>query len=93
LKIVRCNFYTKLGEIDIIAKERDEWVFVEVKGRKSEQFGLPQEAVNNKKQKKVKRVALFFLQKMHLNTETSPLRFDVISFLENEGINWIKNAY
>jgi len=30
---------------------------------------------------------------MHLNIENTPVRFDVISFLENEGIEWIKNAY
>ncbi|MCD6129539.1 MAG: YraN family protein [Deltaproteobacteria bacterium] len=93
LKIVTCNFYTCFGEIDIIAKDKEEWIFVEVKGRKNEDFGLPQEAVNQKKQKKIKNVALLFLQKMRLNTENTAMRFDIISFLENEGINWIKNAY
>ncbi|MCD6133147.1 MAG: YraN family protein [Deltaproteobacteria bacterium] len=93
LKIVTCNFYTRCGEIDIIAKDGEEWVFVEVKGRKNKKFGLPQEAVSRKKQKKIKDVVLLFLQKMHLNIENTPVRFDVISFLENEGIEWIKNAY
>ena len=49
-EILDTNYKTKLGEIDIVAKEDDILVFVEVKTRSSRSFGLPQESVNFKKQ-------------------------------------------
>jgi putative endonuclease len=51
-KIIETNYRTKLGEIDIIAKDKDTIVFVEVKARSSVHFGSPKWAVTPKKQKK-----------------------------------------
>lgn len=56
-QILYKNFKTKIGEIDLIAKDKDTVVFVEVKTRKSLEFGMPYEAVDQRKIKKIIRVA------------------------------------
>lgn len=89
-KILERNFKNKLGEIDIIAKDRDIIVFVEVKSRSSSEFGLPCEAVDIKKQNKIRFVASLYLQTKKI--EDKELRFDVIEVLDGE-INYIKNAF
>lgn len=89
-KILQCNFKCKIGEIDIIAKQNDVIVFVEVKYRKSLQFGSPSEAVNFYKQKKIKSVALYYLQQNKNLNEN--VRFDVVEVLD-KNINHIKNAF
>ena len=51
-RIVRCNYRKPCGEIDIIAQDKDVIVFIEVKTRTSEEFGLPCQAVDKRKQEK-----------------------------------------
>ena len=53
-KIIDKNFKTKFGEIDIIAKDKNTFVFIEVKTRNSDEYGAPQLAVNNYKKKRLK---------------------------------------
>ena len=92
--ILSTNYCTKLGQIDIIAKEKDTICFVEVKTRRNQKFGQPDEKVITYKQHKISQVALMFLkQKKLLN---SPARFDVVSiaYLEEQPrIKLIKNAF
>ena len=52
-RIIERNFHCRQGEIDIIAKDRDEYVFIEVKTRSNTFFGRPKEAVNRPKQKHI----------------------------------------
>ncbi|MGD9279831.1 MAG: YraN family protein, partial [Desulfobacterales bacterium] len=59
-KIIETNYRTRLGEIDIIAKDKDTIVFVEVKSRRSVYFGNPKQAVTLQKQKKISLVALYY---------------------------------
>ncbi len=89
-KILSRNFKTKLGEIDIIARENKTIVFVEVKTRKSDYFGLPREAVTASKQRKIRMVATQYL-KLHggLNQEC---RFDVIDILCGD-ITHLENCF
>lgn len=88
-KILEKNFrYKKLGEIDIIAEEGHTIVFVEVKTRKSEQFGSAASAVNFYKQKKLKRLADCYLTLRKIKDKNC--RFDVITIMLGEG-NKIKN--
>ena len=90
-KILIRNFYCKQGEIDIIAKDKKEIVFIEVKTRTSNSFGKPSEAVNKIKQKHMYRAAKYFLYKTNLLEEV--IRFDVIEVLLKDGkfnINHIK---
>ncbi len=92
-KILELNHKNKIGEIDIIAQDKDYLVFVEVKARLSRAFGDPFEAVNYKKQQKIRKVAeLYLIMKRKTNTNC---RFDVISILghENPEINHIENAF
>ncbi len=72
----------KLGEIDIVAREKETVVFVEVKTRRCLDFGLPQEAVTHRKQEKIKRCAYAYLKK--INKENSFFRFDVIAIQMSE---------
>ena len=76
-KIIERNFRTRLGEIDIIARHKDQLVFIEVKARKSVNYGDPKFAVTARKQRKISMVALAYL-KQHHDLETSA-RFDVVT--------------
>ncbi|MEW6170324.1 MAG: YraN family protein [Candidatus Omnitrophota bacterium] len=93
-KILQRNYKTKLGEIDLIAKDRDTLCFIEVKTRGSLNFGLPQEAVNIFKQNQISKTALMFLKSKNLMDKNA--RFDVVSiyYQNNEPkIDLIKNAF
>ncbi len=89
-KILATNYKTHLGEIDIIAKDKDEIVFVEVKTRKNEDYGAPSEAVTREKQKKYFKVSTEYLVKNKLMEAVC--RFDVIE-VEDDKINHIKDAF
>ncbi len=89
-KIIAVNYKTRIGEIDIIAKDGEYIVFIEVKTRTDDEFGVPSEAVTYKKRDKYFKVASEFLQRNDL-TE-SPCRFDVVE-IENGQINHIENAF
>jgi putative endonuclease len=93
-RIIETNFRCVAGEIDIIAREKGEIVFIEVKTRKSAELGYPEQAVGINKQKKMSQLALLYLQKK--NITDAQARFDVvaitISACGNE-IKLIKNAF
>jgi putative endonuclease len=76
LRILERNYKTPLGEIDIIAEAAGTVVFVEVKTRTDTSFGLPFEAVDARKQEKLRKVALLFLKRLRRD---APSRFDVVS--------------
>lgn len=85
------NFYFRTGEVDLVIKDGEYVCFVEVKFRKSKNFGLPEEAVTIAKQKKIIQGAKVYLYQNHYKSET-PCRFDVISIYQEE-ITWIKDAF
>jgi len=91
--IIERNFECKIGEIDIIAKDKNEIVFIEVKTRASALYGLPKEAVDQTKKKHIYRSAEFYVYIKHL--ENKPIRIDVIEVYKKQGkfrVNHIKNA-
>jgi len=93
-RILERNYRTKLGEIDIIAKDRDTIVFIEVKTRRSEHYGSPKWAVTAKKKRKISMVALLYLKSTRQSQAKA--RFDVVSIgpmEENARIEIIKNAF
>ena len=93
-KILAQNYRTKLGEIDIIAKEKKTLVFVEVKIRKSIRYGNPKWAVTPKKQRKISMVALSYLKATRQSDARA--RFDVVAISSNQDqpqIEIIKNAF
>lgn len=91
LKILETNYRNNVGEIDIICynKKENEYIFIEVKSRSSEEFGLPSEAVNIKKQQKLRNIAQIYLLKNKL--VNVKIRFDVIEVIDKQ-INHIKYA-
>lgn len=75
-RIIHANYKTPLGEADIVACDKDETVFIEVKTRSNERFGEPFEAVNWRKREKLKKIALYY----HKHEDNGArIRFDVIS--------------
>lgn len=89
-KILAKNFMCVLGEIDIVAQQKKTIVFVEVKKRETLRFGWPREAVDEYKQEKIRKVALYYLKQFKLLE--SPVRFDVIEII-GDNINHIENAF
>ena len=85
------NFCCRTGEIDLVAKEGNYLVFVEVKYRAGRQFGVPEEAVTAAKQRSIIRTAQVYLLQKSI-PESTPCRFDVLA-LEGEEIRLIRNAF
>ena len=82
-KIINRNFRCKNGEIDIIAKDKDEIVFIEVKTRTNLEYGLPAEAVDKNKKNHIRKVAEYFIYKNDMINNYC--RFDVIEvFITND---------
>ncbi|MBM4276913.1 MAG: YraN family protein [Deltaproteobacteria bacterium] len=93
-RILEKNYICKMGEMDIIGKEKDTLVFIEVKTRTSTEFGPPQLAVNSRKQKQLSRVALNYLNEKRLKDVKA--RFDVVAILlrqKEEEIELIRDAF
>lgn len=94
-KIIKRNFRFGKGEIDIIAKDGDCLVFVEVKSRKNLDFGEPEYSITKSKQKQLKKIAEAYF---YINGIDEQLcRFDVITIVgekrEEMKINHIENAF
>ncbi|HLF18053.1 MAG TPA: YraN family protein [Candidatus Omnitrophota bacterium] len=94
-RILETNYRHKIGEIDIVAKEKDVLCFIEVKTRLSDEFGDGLEAVTIHKQRKLARLAQAYLMQYQLMDHHA--RFDVISVLgdpdNSPAIEIIKNAF
>ena len=92
-EIVATNWLEQKFEIDIIAKDGNEFVFVEVKTRSTDFFGTPEEAVTPAKQNHLIEVADFYIQQHEIDLEA---RFDVIAIVlnkQNITINHFKAAF
>lgn len=90
-QIIERNFRSRLGEIDIIARDKQELVFIEVKTRTSNQYGEPCEAVDDTKIKHILRVAEYYIYIKKI--KNTYMRFDVIEVKvsnDNYKINHIK---
>ena len=85
------NYRTRYSEIDIIAQDRKELTFIEVKYRKDNSAGDPLEAVTYSKQNKIYNAARFFLKENGYDVENTCIRFDVIGILGDK-ITHIENA-
>ena len=92
-KILDRNFECRQGEIDIIALDKEEIVFIEVKTRTSNRYGTPSEAVNKIKQKHMLQTIKYYLHIRNLNDEF--VRIDVIEVYIRDNVykvNHIKKA-
>lgn len=93
LQFLKQNFQAKCGEIDLIMRDKQQLVFVEVKYRQSNQYGHALEMITPSKQRKIIKTATLWLMKNGLSPHTADYRFDAIG-IENSGqkIDWVKNA-
>ncbi|MBU4561500.1 YraN family protein [bacterium] len=94
-RILERNYKTPLGEIDIIAQDKDCLVFIEVKSLSNTSYILPQEMVNKRKQEQIIRVALSYLKAKGLRN--ADCRFDCVAVVFSLGnepeIELIKDAF
>ncbi len=92
--ILERNYRAERGEIDIIAREGDTLVFVEVKTKRQDGFGEPEDWVGRKKQDQIAKVAMRYLQEKNL--DNVDCRFDVIAIGYENGkkkISHIQDAF
>ncbi len=90
LKLITSNYHSRYGEIDLIMLDKEVLVFVEVRFRRSNQFGGAAMSITPAKQRKIALTAMQFLQK---NRKTESLcRFDVIA-ISTSKTEWIKSAF
>jgi putative endonuclease len=78
-QIVKRNYKCPPGEVDIIARDGETLVFVEVKARSGTGFGLPQEAVDRRKQRRLVNVAFHYIGRL---SEQPPVRFDIVTVMQ-----------
>lgn len=89
------NFNSRFGEIDIIAKDRDELCFIEVRYRKNTDFGNAAETIGTAKQQKIIKTAQYYLTDKP-KLQNTRCRFDVIAMqgdIRHPEIDWLKNAF
>lgn len=93
LQWVCSNYTCKLGEIDLIMRDKQNLVFVEVRARRQINFGRAVETVDRRKQHKIIKAASFYLLQ-HKAKREHPIRFDIVG-LDGEPANltWLKNAF
>ncbi|MBU5314214.1 YraN family protein [Tissierella carlieri] len=91
--ILDLNYRNKVGEIDIIALDKNTLVFIEVKSRTSTNFGYAYEAVNRRKQEKIIYCSYLYLNQKRLMS--CQVRYDIIEvyLTPNIKINHIENAF
>ena len=94
-RILCRNYRNSFGELDIVAKDGEDFVFVEVKTRTSATYGRPAEAVSYQKRRKLSLMAMFYMNRYRLCRV--PCRFDVIEVdlrrPEGEQIHHIRHAF
>lgn len=94
LKLVTRNFTCSAGEIDLIMRDGQTFIFVEVRHRTSDRFGSAIESITAAKRRKLLRAAQAYLQSRVKGAEP-PCRFDVVGIngpLRVENVQWIKGA-
>jgi putative endonuclease len=96
LEILRRNYRCKMGEIDLICRDGDTLVFVEVRYRGHSRFAGAAASVTPAKQRRLWATAQLYLQQRDLS-DRQPCRFDVVAFDEplsarEDGIQWVRDA-
>jgi putative endonuclease len=92
LKIIEVNFRVKLGEIDIIAREKDTLVFVEVKSAMNTSFGNPLDWIPLWKQRRIIRVSQLYMLNKGLHDKTQ-VRYDVVGVDPDRNVCHVRDAF
>jgi len=91
LRLVCRNYRCKTGELDLVMKDNDVLVIVEVRFRKSERFGGALDSITRQKQYRIISAAQHYVIINRLSNVA--IRFDVVAISGDNRINWIKNAF
>ncbi|HET9836443.1 MAG TPA: YraN family protein [Rhodanobacteraceae bacterium] len=95
LKLLARNFATRFGEVDLVMRDSDVLVFVEVRYRRHRAFGGGAASVGTAKQERIARAAQAFLQ-AHPKLSELPCRFDVVAFdgeARTAECEWMRAAF
>lgn len=95
MQVVERNYRCPHGEIDLIMRDGETLVFVEVRRRASTSYGTPAETVSIAKQRKLTAAAQHFLLSQKISSRQS-MRFDVVGIVaggKGETVDWIANAF
>ena len=96
LQSITHNFQRRGGEIDLVMRDGETLVFIEVRFRKTDRFGSPIESVTATKQRKLLQTAQLFLLAQP-QWRHAPCRFDIVAARPNDNtalqFEWIKNAF
>lgn len=96
-EIIEQNYRYGHGEVDIVAMDKKELVFVEVKYRKNLEYGSPEYAVTKSKQRQVRKISELYIMEKGDDIEFDNARIDVVAILNLPGnkpeINHIENAF
>ena len=93
LTLVARNYRCRMGELDLIMRDADALVFVEVRSRRAGRHGSPAESITAIKQHRLQRAAAHYLQRHPVD---APCRFDVVGITRDAGkthIEWIRDAF
>ncbi|HKQ29949.1 MAG TPA: YraN family protein [Burkholderiales bacterium] len=95
LLLIARNYRSRFGEIDLVMRDGESLVFVEVRRRSSEYFGTPAETVGSRKQQRLRATAEHYLQH-HPAESQNPCRFDIVAITDDRGaakIEWLRDAF
>jgi putative endonuclease len=95
IQCLTTNFRCRYGEIDLVCRDRDCLVFVEVKTRSQQKWGRPSDSVNRKRQQRLSRAALDYLRR--IDQPDVKARFDVVEVLladdQTQEVRHLPNAF
>lgn len=95
LRLIERNYRSRRGEIDLIMRDADNLVFVEVRYRRQSRYGSGLESVDWRKQQRIMACAAYYLHR-HPQAALLASRFDVVALTPGDGgvrIEWIRNAF
>ncbi|MTH45752.1 YraN family protein [Intestinirhabdus alba] len=93
LRFIAANVRERGGEIDLIMREGKTTVFVEVRYRRSSQFGGAAASVTHSKQRRLLQAARLWLARHNGSFDTVDCRFDVVAFTGNSDVEWFRDAF
>ncbi len=92
LRFEAANVRFRGGELDLIMRDKQQWVFVEVRYRRDDRFGGAAASVTRHKQQKLLRAAALWLARRNASFATHDCRFDVVA-ITGERIEWLPDAF
>ncbi|MGL5006205.1 MAG: YraN family protein [Plesiomonas sp.] len=93
LCFIAANVTVRGGELDLIMRDQDDWIFVEVRYRRSNHYGSAVESITTKKQQRLHHAAATWFHQRGLSIDTQYCRFDIVAIDgPDETINWYRNT-